>query len=61
MSFYSIVNNLLYIYIGSSMEEEDKKTENAKKIEEKRKDIEDNEELEEELNEWEVESTEAGD
>ena len=43
------------------MEEEDKKTENAKKIEEKRKDIEDNEELKEELNEWEVESTEAGD
>lgn len=39
---------------------EDKKAENAKKIE-NNKDIEDDKELKEELNEWEVESTEAGD
>lgn len=39
---------------------EDKKAENAKKIE-NNKDIEDDKELKEELKEWEVESTEAGD
>ena len=39
---------------------EDKKAENAKKIE-NNKDIEDDKELKEELNEWKVESTEAGD
>lgn len=39
---------------------EDKKAENAKKIG-NNKDIEDDQELKEELNEWEVESTEAGD
>lgn len=39
---------------------EEKKSENAKKIE-NNKDIEDDKELKEELNEWEVESTEAGD
>ncbi len=39
---------------------EEKKSENAKKIE-NNKDIEDDRELKEELNEWEVESTEAGD
>ena len=39
---------------------EDKKAENAKKIE-NNKDIEEDKELKEELNEWEVESTEAGD
>lgn len=39
---------------------EDKKAENTKK-KENRKDIEDDQELKEELNEWEVESTEAGD
>ena len=39
---------------------EDKKAENAKKIE-NNKDIEDDKELKDELNEWEVESTEAGD
>lgn len=39
---------------------EDKKAKNTKKIENS-KDIEDDKELKEELNEWEVESTEAGD
>lgn len=39
---------------------EEKKSENAKKIEND-KDIEDDKELKDELNEWEVESTEAGD
>jgi hypothetical protein len=39
---------------------EEKKSENAKKIE-NNKDIEDDKELKDELNEWEVESTEAGD
>lgn len=39
---------------------EDKKAGNAKKIE-NNKDIEDDKELKDELNEWEVESTEAGD
>ncbi|HEX6646094.1 MAG TPA: hypothetical protein VF047_02850 [Nitrososphaeraceae archaeon] len=39
---------------------EDKKAEKTKKIENS-KDIEDDKELKEELNEWEVESTEAGD
>ncbi|HSL13354.1 MAG TPA: hypothetical protein VK882_03775 [Nitrososphaeraceae archaeon] len=39
---------------------EDKKAENTKK-KENSKDIEDDKELKEELNEWEVESTEAGD
>ncbi len=39
---------------------EDKIAENAKK-KENNKDIEDDQELKEELNEWEVESTEAGD
>jgi hypothetical protein len=39
---------------------EDKKAGNAKKIE-NNKDIEDDQELKEELSEWEVESTEAGD
>jgi arginine repressor len=39
---------------------EGKKAENAKKIV-NNKDIEDDQELKEELNEWEVESTEAGD
>jgi hypothetical protein len=42
------------------MEPEEKKSENAKKIE-NNKDIEDDKELKDELNEWEVESTEAGD
>jgi hypothetical protein len=40
--------------------EEEKETENAKKIG-KNKDIEEDKELKDELNEWEVESTEAGD
>jgi len=40
--------------------EEEKKTENAKKIG-KNNEIEDDKELKDELNEWEVESTEAGD
>jgi hypothetical protein len=39
---------------------EEKKSENSKKIE-NNKDIEDDKELKDELNEWEVESTEAGD
>ena len=39
---------------------EEKKSENVKKIE-NNKDIEEDKELKEELNEWEVESTEAGD
>ena len=39
---------------------EDKKAGNVKKIE-NNKDIEDDQELKEELSEWEVESTEAGD
>ena len=39
---------------------EEIKSENAKKIE-NNKDIEDDKELKDELNEWEVESTEAGD
>ncbi len=39
---------------------EEKKSENAKKIE-NNKDIENDKELKDELNEWEVESTEAGD
>jgi hypothetical protein len=39
---------------------EEKKSENAKKIE-NNKEIEDDKELKDELNEWEVESTEAGD
>lgn len=39
---------------------EEKKSENTKKIE-NNKDIEDDKELKDELNEWEVESTEAGD
>jgi hypothetical protein len=39
---------------------EEKKSENAKK-KENNKDIEDDKELKDELNEWEVESTEAGD
>ena len=39
---------------------EDKKAENTKK-KENSKDIEDDKELKEELSEWEVESTEAGD
>lgn len=39
---------------------EEKKSENAKKIK-NNKDIEDDKELKDELNEWEVESTEAGD
>lgn len=42
------------------MEPEEKKSENAKK-KENNKDIEDDKELKDELNEWEVESTEAGD
>jgi hypothetical protein len=42
------------------MVSEEKKSENAKKIE-NNKDIEDDKELKDELNEWEVESTEAGD
>ena len=42
------------------MVHEEKKSENAKKIE-NNKDIEDDKELKDELNEWEVESTEAGD
>jgi hypothetical protein len=54
-----LVNNLLYIDQGNRMVE-DKKAENAKK-KENSKDIEDDPELKEELNEWEVESTEAGD
>ena len=61
--FYSrliiLVNNLLDIDKGYPMVLEDKKAENAKKI--KNKAIEDDQELKEELNEWEVESTEAGD
>ena len=40
--------------------EEEKKTENAKNIG-KNKDMEEDKELKDELNEWEVESTEAGD
>ena len=39
---------------------EEKKSENVKKIE-NNKDIEEDKELKEELNEWEVESTKAGD
>ena len=39
---------------------EEKKSENAKKIE-NNTDVEDDKELKDELNEWEVESTEAGD
>lgn len=62
--FYSrliiLVNNLLDIDKGYPMVLEDKKAENAKKIK-NNKDIEDDQELKEELNEWEVESTEAGD
>jgi hypothetical protein len=62
--FYSrliiLVNNLLDIDKGYPMVLEDKKAGNAKKIE-NNKDIEDDQELKEELNEWEVESTEAGD
>ena len=42
------------------MVREEKKSENVKKIE-NNKDIEEDKELKEELNEWEVESTEAGD
>jgi hypothetical protein len=45
---------------GYPMEPEEKKSENAKK-KENNKDIEDDKELKLELNEWEVESTEAGD
>ena len=62
--FYSrliiLVNNLLDIDKGYPMVLEGKKAENPKKIE-NNKDIEDDPELKEELNEWEVESTEAGD
>ena len=47
------------MYKGSSMEE-DERTEKAKKTENS-KDLEHDEELNEELDEWEVESTEAGD
>lgn len=54
-----LVNNLFYIDQGNRMVE-DKKAESAKK-KENSKDIEDDPELKEELNEWEVESTEAGD
>ncbi|HEX6647733.1 MAG TPA: hypothetical protein VF047_11190 [Nitrososphaeraceae archaeon] len=49
----------MYIDQGNRMVE-DKKGESAKK-KENSKDIEDDPELKEELNEWEVESTEAGD
>ena len=62
--FYSrliiLVNNLLDIDKGYPMVLEGKKAGNVKKIE-NNKDIEDDQELKEELNEWEVESTEAGD
>lgn len=54
-----LVNNLLYIDQGNHMVE-DKKAESAKK-KENSKDIEDDPELKEELNEWEVESTHEGD